>query len=230
MSHIELRDVNKSYSSGKVTAQALSDINLSINTGELIAITGASGSGKSTLLQIIGLLDRPTSGEVSFSSQLTSKLNDNQLSNLRNRTIGFVFQSFYLQPNLTVLDNVILPAMFGKFNREVAHSRATRIVEIIGLADKIYSLPGQLSGGQAQRVAIGRALMNNPRIILADEPTGNLDSRNSVMIVNLLKQINRQLKTTIVMVTHDHAVAEQMDRAIELSDGQIIRDTARRSV
>ena len=214
MSHIELRDVNKSYISGKVTVRALSDVNLSINTGELIAITGTSGSGKSTLLQIIGLLDKPTS----------------QLSSLRNRTIGFVFQSFYLQPNLTVLDNVMLPAMFGKFNREVAHSRASRIVEIIGLADKMHSLPGQLSGGQAQRVAIGRALMNNPQVILADEPTGNLDSKNSAMVVNLLRQINRQLKTTVVIVTHDHAVADQMDRVVELSDGHIIHDVARRSV
>ena len=223
MPQIELRDVNKSYSSGKVTVRALSDVNLSINTGELIAITGTSGSGKSTLLQLIGLLDKPSNGEVFFDGQPT------QLSSLRNRTIGFVFQSFYLQPNLTVLDNVMLPAMFGRFNREVARSRATRIVEIIGLADKMHSLPGQLSGGQAQRVAIGRALMNNPQIILADEPTGNLDSKNSAMIVNLLKQINHQLKTTVVMVTHDHAVADQMDRVVELSDGHIIHDVARRS-
>ena len=229
MPQIELRDVNKSYSSNKVTVRALSDVNLSINTGELIAITGTSGSGKSTLLQLIGLLDKPSNGEVFFDGQPTSKLSDNQLSSLRNQTIGFVFQSFYLQPNLTVLDNVMLPAMFGGFNREVAHSRATRIVEIIGLADKMHSLPGQLSGGQAQRVAIGRALMNNPQIILADEPTGNLDSKNSAMIVNLLKQINHQLKTTVVMVTHDHAVADQMDRVVELSDGHIIHDVARRS-
>ena len=228
MPQIELRDVNKSYSSSKVAVQALSDINLSINAGELIAITGASGSGKSTLLQLIGLLDKPTSGEILFGGQPTSKLNDNQLSNLRNRTIGFVFQSFYLQPNLTVLDNVMLPAMFGKFDREVAHSRATKIVEIIGLADKTYSLPDQLSGGQAQRVAIGRALMNNPQIILADEPTGNLDSKNSAMIVNLLRQINKQLKTTVVIVTHDHTVADQMDKVVELSDGHIIHDVARR--
>lgn len=150
------------------------------------------------------------------------------MSSLRNQAIGFVFQSFYLQPNLTVLDNVMLPAMFGKFDRETAHNRATRIVEIIGLVDKIHSLPGQLSGGQAQRVAIGRALMNNPQVILADEPTGNLDSKNSSMVVNLLRQINRQLKTTVVIVTHDHAVADQMDRVVELSDGHIIHDVARR--
>ncbi len=230
MSRIELKNISKTYNSRGGATSAVDGVNLSIKAGESVAITGTSGSGKSTLLQLIGLLDKPTGGEVFFDGQPTNKLNDNQSSSLRNRTIGFVFQSFYLQPNLTVLDNVILPAMFGKFNREVAHSRATRIVEIIGLADKIHSLPGQLSGGQAQRVAIGRALMNNPRIILADEPTGNLDSRNSAMIVNLLKQINRQLKTTIVTVTHDHAVAEQMDRVIELSDGHIIRDTARRSV
>lgn len=118
--------------------------------------------------------------------------------------------------------------MFGKFDRETAHNRATRIVEIIGLVDKIHSLPGQLSGGQAQRVAIGRALMNNPQVILADEPTGNLDSKNSSMVVNLLRQINRQLKTTVVIVTHDHAVADQMDRVVELSDGHIIHDVARR--
>ncbi len=228
MPQIELRDVNKSYSSSKVTVRALSDVNLSINTGELIAITGTGGSGKSTLLQLIGLLDKPTSGEILFGGQPTSKLNDNQLSSLRNQAIGFVFQSFYLQPNLTVLDNVMLPAMFGKFDRETAHNRATRIVEIIGLVDKIHSLPGQLSGGQAQRVAIGRALMNNPQVILADEPTGNLDSKNSSMVVNLLRQINRQLKTTVVIVTHDHAVADQMDRVVELSDGHIIHDVARR--
>lgn len=229
MLQIGLRNISKSYSSGKVTVRALSDINLSINTGELIAITGTSGSGKSTLLQIIGLLDKPTSGEVLFGGQPTSKLSDNQLSSLRNQAIGFVFQSFYLQPNLTVLDNVMLPAMFGKFDRETAHNRATRIVEIIGLVDKIHSLPGQLSGGQAQRVAIGRALMNNPQVILADEPTGNLDSKNSAMVVNLLRQINRQLKTTVVIVTHDHAVADQMDRVVELSDGHIIHDVAGRS-
>ena len=187
-------------------------------------------SRSSRITQSFSVLDKPSNGEVFFDGQPTSKLSDNQLSSLRNRTIGFVFQSFYLQPNLTVLDNVMLPAMFGKFNREVAHSRASRIVEIIGLADKMHSLPGQLSGGQAQRVAIGRALMNNPQVILADEPTGNLDSKNSAMVVNLLRQINRQLKTTVVIVTHDHAVADQMDRVVELSDGHIIHDVARRSV
>ena len=228
MSYIELRNVNKSYSSGKITVRALSDVNLSINTGELIAITGTSGSGKSTLLQLIGLLDKTTSGEMFLNGQPTSKLSDNQLSSLRNQAIGFVLQSFYLQPNLTVLDNVMLPAMFGKFNRAAASNRATKIVEIIGLADKIHSLPVQLSGGQAQRVAIGRALMNNPQIILADEPTGNLDTKNSAMVVDLLKQVNQQLKTTVVVVTHDHNIADQMDRVIELSDGCIIHDVARR--
>lgn len=226
---IELRNVERTYRSGKATTSALSGINLSVNVGKLIAITGASGSGKSTLLQLIGLLDKPSNGEVFFDGQPTSKLSDNQLSSLRNQAIGFVFQSFYLQPNLTVLDNVMLPAMFGKFDRETAHNRATRIVEIIGLVDKMHSLPGQLSGGQAQRVAIGRALMNNPQVILADEPTGNLDSKNSATVVNLLRQINRQLKATVVIVTHDHAVADQMDRVVELSDGHIIHDVARRS-
>ena len=227
MPQIELRDVNKSYISGKVTVRALSDVNLSINTGELIAITGASGSGKSTLLQLIGLLDKPTSGEILFGGQPTSKLNDNQLSNLRNRTIGFVFQSFYLQPNLTVLDNVMLPAMFGKFDREVAHSRATKIVEIIGLADKTYSLPDQLSGGQAQRVAIGRALMNNPQIILADEPTGNLDGKSGREVLSLLKYVGKELGITLIMVTHDLQVAEQAQRILRIEDGKIVKDSAK---
>ena len=228
MTQFELKSIDKTYNTSGTTVPALTGVNLTINAGELIAITGTSGSGKSTLLQIIGLLDRPTHGSILFGDKPVAELNDNQLSRLRNQTIGFVLQSFYLQPNLTVLDNVMLPAMFGKFNRAAASNRATKIVEIIGLADKIHSLPVQLSGGQAQRVAIGRALMNNPRIILADEPTGNLDTKNSAMVVDLLKQVNQQLKTTVVVVTHDHNIADQMDRVIELSDGCIIHDVARR--
>lgn len=202
--------------------QALSDINLSINRGEFIAITGASGSGKSTLLQLIGLLDKPTTGQVIINGVTTNSLGDGKSSQLRNNQLGFVFQSFYLQPFLSVLDNIMVPAMFDGETTKSIRPRAMELLDYLGLADKAKSLPGELSGGQSQRVAIARALINQPSIILADEPTGNLDSKNSQSVVDILRSFNQELGTTVIIVTHDQQIATQADRIVHISDGRII--------
>lgn len=218
---VETRHASKYYKLSKRSIKAVDDISLTIKSGEVVAITGESGSGKSTLLQLIGGLDRPTSGNVLVGGVDINKLGDRSLSLLRGRTIGFVFQSFYLQPFLSIEDNLMVPTMFAGVNCQSAKNKATKLLSILGLAELAKRRPSELSGGQMQRVAIGRAMMNNPKIILADEPTGNLDSNNSQQVMDLLRAINRAFTTTIVIVTHDHALASQADRIIELSDGRI---------
>ena len=219
---ISVQQVSKRYTLGKQTVDALREVTLSIGKGEFVAITGASGSGKSTLLQIIGCLDKPTSGRVVVESKETTHLSDNALSELRQHAIGFIFQLFYLQPFLRLNDNLAVPAMFTREKKKDIDARVDELLQQVGLTERAKHFPKELSGGQIQRAAIARALVNNPRIILADEPTGNLDSVNSRAIIDLFRTIRDKLGTTIIVVTHDREIASQADRVVELKDGAIV--------
>lgn len=216
-----VNNLTKKYKFGKKSIVALENISFSVKQSEFVAITGTSGSGKSTLLHLIAGLDKPTSGDVVIDNQEISKLNDKSLSNFRNINIGFVFQFFYLQPFLTLQQNVEVPAMFARKKRKIRSNRSSKIIEVVDLSDRINHLPRELSGGQMQRTAIARALQNNPKILFADEPTGNLDRKNSFAIFELLNKIRLEQGTTIIVVTHDKELAELADRIISISDGQI---------
>ena len=220
---IELQQVVKSYRQGGNEIRALDGIDLHISAGEFVAIMGPSGSGKSTLLNVLGVLDRPDKGRYFLESDDISVLDDDAASDVRNRRIGFVFQSFHLLPRLTVLENVLLPQRYAKTIDVNAESRARALLERIGLAQRIDHRPGELSGGQLQRAAIARALLNQPALLLADEPTGNLDSKSAADVLNLLGELHSNGQT-VVMVTHDAAIAERAQRTIHLRDGRIEED------
>jgi putative ABC transport system ATP-binding protein len=219
---ISLQNLTKRYKVGRQHVQALNDVSLDVHEGEFVALTGPSGSGKSTLLQLMGGLDRPSSGEVVVAGANLNKMSDRKLSEFRGQTIGFVFQFFYLQPFLNVGRNLEVAGMFARTKRRDRQARITTLTEAVGLSDRLQHLPKELSGGQMQRAAIARALLNNPKVILADEPTGNLDSKNSAAIIELFEKIRKEFGTTIVIVTHDYAIAQRADREISLKDGVIV--------
>lgn len=221
---IRIENITKIYENGEASVTALQNVSLSVSQGEFIAVMGASGSGKSTLMNILGCLDRPTDGSYYLSGEDIGKMTDDQLSKVRNKEIGFVFQSFNLIPRTSALENVELPMIYGKVKAKSRKSAAMELLESVGLSERIYHLPNELSGGQKQRVAIARALANNPRIILADEPTGNLDSRSSSEILEVLSDLNREMGTTIIIVTHEQSIAEFTNRIVTFRDGSIIGD------
>lgn len=221
---INIFNLGKVYKIGEVEVHALRSVSLSIDEGEFVAIMGASGSGKSTLMNLLGCLDKPTTGEYYLDGVNTSKLTKNQYADIRNQKIGFVFQGFNLLPRTTALENVELPLMYDRINKiKNPLERAVEALERVGLKDRIHHMPNQLSGGQQQRVAIARALVNSPSILLADEPTGNLDSKTSVEVFSVFQKLNEE-GITIILVTHERDFANFAKRIVELRDGKIVRD------
>jgi putative ABC transport system ATP-binding protein len=220
---IELKDVRKTYVLGTQIINALDGVSLDILTNEYVALMGPSGSGKSTLMNVLGCLDVPSSGEYWLNGKDVSKLNDDQLAHIRNKEIGFVFQTFNLLPRLSALENVILPLIYAGKSSKERNEKGKHVLEIVGLQDRMHHKPNELSGGQRQRVAIARALVNNPSIILADEPTGNLDTKTSVEIMNIFGDIHKQ-GNTVILVTHEEDIAAYAHRVVRLRDGKIERD------
>lgn len=218
---IRLDRITYTYSTNLSQHPVLQDISLTVDTGESCAIVGASGSGKSTLLNIIGLLDQPTAGRLLLDGRDMARASVEEQAIMRNKVIGFVFQSFNLLPRLTALDNVALPLLYRGHSRHDAHQAAHQQLERVGLAERIHNRPADLSGGQRQRVAIARALAGEPSLLLADEPTGNLDSQTAGEILSLLLELNREQGVTLVMVTHDEFIARQMQRRIQVRDGRV---------
>jgi putative ABC transport system ATP-binding protein len=225
MSIIEVKDLCKIYGESSATVTALNSVNLAINQGQFVAVMGPSGCGKSTLLHLIGGLDRPTSGSVLIDGKDISKMKDDALTELRRRQMGFVFQFFNLIPVLTAEENAALPLILDGLNPETARSRAVKWLELNQMGDRLTHRPDQLSGGQQQRVAIARAMVSEPLMLLADEPTGNLDSKSSDEIASLLRQAVTEWKRTVLMVTHDPRIAAYADRIIFLKDGRVVDDT-----
>lgn len=217
---ISAHDVKKIYKMGEVEVHALDGVDLCIDRGEVISIMGPSGSGKSTLMNILGCLDHPTTGEYYLDNELVSNLRDDQLADIRNRKVGFIFQNFNLLPRQTALSNVELPMRYAGVKQERS-KRAREALELVGLGDRVMHRPAELSGGQQQRVAIARSLVNNPAIIMADEPTGNLDSKSGKEIMELLLKLNRDRGTTLIIVTHDPTVSAQTQRVVHLKDGLV---------
>ncbi len=218
---VDAKEITKVYQMGEVEVHALRGLSVQIAPGEVLSIMGPSGSGKSTLMNILGCLDRPTSGEYSLNGESVATLTDDQLADIRNRGVGFVFQSFNLLPRQTALANVELPLRYAELNGRNRKQVAKEALEAVGLGDRIKHKPNELSGGQMQRVAIARALVNDPAIIMADEPTGNLDSKSGDEIMSLLRKLNKERGTTLIIVTHDPEIAELTDRVISLYDGRI---------
>jgi len=220
---IEIQSVSKIYNLGQTVVKALDNVSLSIYENDYISIMGPSGSGKSTLMNIIGCLDVPTKGDYKFNSELISEMNDNQLANIRNQKIGFVFQTFNLLPKLNAMQNVEVPLIYSSLGKKDRTERVEEALSIVGLQDRMTHKPNELSGGQRQRVAIARALVNKPSIILADEPTGNLDSKSGNDILKFFAKLHKA-GNTIIMVTHEESVAKLSKRRIDIFDGKIARD------
>lgn len=220
---IHIQNLNKIYKNGSISVHALKDVDLGIKKGEFVGIMGPSGSGKSTFMNILGCLDRATSGVYTLDGEKIEDLSDNELAEIRNQKIGFVFQSFNLLPRTSALKNVELPMLYARINKKERRQRALEALERVGLGDRIDHNPNELSGGQKQRVAIARALVNNPSIILADEPTGNLDSKSGQEVMELFKELNRE-GVTIILVTHEPEIARQTKRIVSFRDGEIISD------
>jgi putative ABC transport system ATP-binding protein len=221
---IELKDIVKIYKIGETTVNALRGVSYSVASGEFLAIMGPSGSGKSSLMNILGCLDRPTSGEYYLEDEPVSSFDKNRLARIRNKRIGFVFQSFNLLPRTSALENVELPLIYSDDENGDITERALRALELVGLRNRAHHKTNQLSGGEQQRVAIARALLNNPSLILADEPTGNLDSKTSTEIMGIFKKLNEEKKITMVMVTHEPDIAAWANKRIYLRDGLIVRE------
>lgn len=219
---IQLKNITKKYRTELIETSALTDINLEVQTGEFVSVMGPSGCGKSTLLNIIGLIDEPSGGQVIVNNQDVTNMKSRALANFRNATLGFIFQSFHLIPELNVIDNVQLPLIYRSMSNAERKKLSKNALEAVGLANRMEHFPNQLSGGQKQRVAIARAIVGNPSIILADEPTGNLDSVMGSEIMQILLDLNEQQKTTIVMVTHDESMARKTHRLVRLYDGRQI--------
>jgi putative ABC transport system ATP-binding protein len=220
---VEAIDLKKTYMLGKVPVEALRGVNLKVETGDFLSILGPSGSGKSTMLNLIGALDKPTSGKLLIDGVDIGKLSDNQLADLRKK-IGFVFQFFNLIPRLTARDNVELPMSIADKGRAERRKHAEELLETVGLRDRMNHKPSELSGGQQQRVAIARALANNPKFLLLDEPTGNIDSKTAAEVVSLIKKLNVDQKVSIIMVTHDQHLAREAKRTVQMFDGEIISE------
>ena len=220
---IKLENISRSYKNGQVVIEALKNINLSIEEGEFISIMGPSGSGKSTMLNIIGCLDKPSSGTYEIAGKRVERLGDGQLAEIRNEFIGFVFQSFHLLPDLTALENVELPLIYRGLIGKERRKKAVEALKSLGLGERIYHRPSQLSGGEQQRVAIARAIVGDPKVILADEPTGALDSKTSETIMEIFQELNNERGITIVQVTHEKSIAEYSKRIYHLLDGKIER-------
>ncbi len=220
---IDLRDIYKDYNQGNMPVPVLKDVCLQVEEGEYVAIMGPSGSGKTTLMNIVGLLDTPTKGEYYLDEKAVTNLKEKDLSKLRLNTIGFVFQNFQLMPRENALDNVSLPLIYAGLKKRERHEKAMAALEKVGLADRASFKPTQLSGGQKQRVAIARAMVNSPKLLLADEPTGALDSKSGKQIMELFRQLNDE-GVTVVMITHDRKVAEQANRIVYIIDGELSND------
>ena len=220
---INVKDIKKSYTVGTQEVNALRGINLSVEKGEFISIMGPSGSGKTTLMNIIGCLDTPSSGEYELNGSLVSKLEEDELARIRNKEIGFVFQSFNLLAKNSVLENVMLPLKYAGFEKSEAVKKSNEVIDKVGLSDRLAHTPAELSGGQQQRVAIARALVNKPSIIFADEPTGNLDSKTGKEVMTIFKELNASGQT-IILITHEESIANQSNRIITIKDGLIKSD------
>jgi putative ABC transport system ATP-binding protein len=227
MAVISVRDLTKTYHVGEVDVRALRGVSLDVEPGEFVAITGPSGSGKSTMMHILGCLDRPTSGTYQLDGRDVSELSRDDLARIRNRKIGFVFQGFNLLPRTTALDNVELPLLYNgasSLKTSERHRRAMEVLTAVGLAERSHHLPNQLSGGQQQRVAIARALITNPAMVLADEPTGNLDTRTSIEVMDIFQRLNNERGITILLITHEHDIAEYAKRLVSFRDGRVLAD------
>jgi len=225
---IAVKSLVKTYVVGEVEVRALRGVNLEVQRGEFLSVTGPSGSGKSTFMHIVGCLDRPTSGQYFLDGQDVSRMSKDALAAVRNRKIGFVFQGFNLLSRTTALDNVELPLLYGGNGMKTAdrHKRALEMLELVGLGDRADHHPNQLSGGQQQRVAIARALINNPSILLADEPTGNLDTKTSIEVMGIFQRLNVERGITVVLITHEMDIAEYGSRIVSFRDGQVVADKA----